>query len=214
LLLDTKQVTGFVLDWMHTFDGGILRRAVAYLFVVGKTIVAEHVQAKYPSHLVETANDWIKRWSKCIPSEFSRRQRPLDEIEKWKMRETEMTGTMILPALARIPDVSRVLDKGHFNSYLKLVTYSKLIGGFSTTPASPDDIDLAERLIVEYIDFIKRNGRVDTVPYVSHSAGHQPDECRFHKGLRLGHLSAYPFENFIKYFKPVSKIYAIKKNIS
>lgn len=188
---------------MHTVDGGILRKAIAYLFVVGKTIVADHVQRSYPSNMIQCANTWIQRWAKCMPYEFSRRPRSLDEIDKWKMRETNMTGTLIIPAFKHIPEVGGTLDEGNFNSYLKLVMFCRLIGGFGWQRVSDDDIDLAERLIRDYIFFMSRNDRPDTVPYVSHTAAHLPRECRRQKGLRLGHISSYPFENFLKYFKPV-----------
>lgn len=199
-----SQVTGFVLDWMHTVDGGILRRAIAYLFVIGKNIVSEHINARYPAAMYAAANSWIRLWSSCIPSEFSRRPRSLDEIDKWKMREINMTATMILPALTGIPEVWNTIDHAHFYSFLKLVVYCRIIGGYSMEPVPEKDIDLAQRLMVEYIEFIKQNGvRVDTVPYVTHSAVHLPHDCAMY-GMQLGNVSAYPFENFMKYFRPVS----------
>jgi hypothetical protein len=188
---------------MHTVDGGILRRAVAYLFVVGKNIVPEHINTRYPNDMYNATTGWLKKWSTCIPSEFSRRPRSIDEIDKWKMRETNMTATMILPAFTCVDEVWDTIDHAHFYSFLKLVVYCRLIGGYSIKPVRSDDVELAERLVVEYIEFIKRNGRADTVPYVSHSAAHLPKESRMYN-MQLGNVSAYPFENFMKYFRPVS----------
>lgn len=198
------QVTGFVLDWMHTVDGGILKRGIAYLFVVGKGLVADQLVTQYPNNFYTCANSWLQRWSKCLPYEFSRRPRSLDELDKWKMRETGMTGTYIIPAFKHVSEVNDKLDRGHYNAFLKLVMFCRLIGGFHGQRVPEDDINLAERLIRDYIKFISWNDRHDAVPYVAHSAAHLPRECRHYKGRRLGIFSSYPFENFIKYFKPVS----------
>lgn len=69
-----------------------------------------------------------------------------------------------------------------------------------------DDIDLAERLVKEYLEYISKDGEnANAVPYVSHSAIHLPAECEQRGGLPLGNISAYPFENFIKYFRMVNQ---------
>lgn len=197
-------MTGFTLDWMHTVDGGILKKAVAYLFVVGKKVVPVHIATQYPSELIVEVNTWIRRWSKCMPMEFSRRPRSLDEIDKWKMRETSMTATLVIPALTCVSTVWRHVVRAHFIAFLKLVVFCRLIGGFSMRKVRDADIDLAERLVKEYLEYIQKGGdHISTVPYVSHSAIHLPDECHHHGGLPLGNISAYPFENFIKYFRMV-----------
>lgn len=193
------------------WDTATFRRGIGYTFVVGKgTVIKDHIRLRYTKGpdgktVVDLVNEALARWAKCTPSEFSRRPRSLDVIDKWKMRETNMTGVNFLPAVNLLPDVKQRLDASSFEAFLKLVAVSRLIGGFTLSPAKDEHAKVAERLITEYIEFIKRNGRVDTCPYTTHSAIHLPDEYR-HYGTRLGNISAYPFENFIKFFKPVSRL--------
>jgi hypothetical protein len=76
------QVKQFVLDSMHTIDGGVVPHILKYAFGLKKG----H-KGVLGNDCMKLANILIQKWSSCTPLEFQRRLRPILFIKKWKMIE-------------------------------------------------------------------------------------------------------------------------------
>ncbi|KAJ1524667.1 hypothetical protein ONE63_011150 [Megalurothrips usitatus] len=127
------------------------------------------------------------RFRTMWPSEFQRRLREITDAESWKAVEARMLAVYVAPFLKEF------MSPRHYRHLLSIHCAVRLLSA-EDVQARPDDIDLAECLIRDFVrrgDILFGKGwRVFAV----HNLLHMVDDVR-----RFGALdsySAWPFENF------------------
>jgi hypothetical protein len=224
-----SQVSGFVLDMMHTIDGGVLLNVLKQMFHVGYDDRSKYFMARLPPTIFRLLENALATWKYNSPNEFSRKPRPLADIKKWKMRETAMMGIYVIPALLHLPNVRQYLDNEMFDAYLNLVAGMRLVCGYSTRPVPPvsivifnffpslflrlttcpfcrqESLRTARNCFRRFLQFFVDNEDGDNdefMTHLAHSLIHICDDAeRFQ--CHLGVLCAYGFENFLMKFQQV-----------
>lgn len=135
-VLSSIQVTNFTVDPMHTADGGALRQGIRFIFSVGLEKATRRILPMYSKLHLRMFNAHIDAWHRNVPLEYSRRPNHLQDINTWKMRECNVTGTLIIPAMLHVPKLSHRLKMDSFKYYMKLVGGLRLLGGFRMKPVS------------------------------------------------------------------------------
>jgi hypothetical protein len=83
-------------------------------------------------------------------------------------------------------------------NYLRLALY--LIGGFEAKPVDEEDLVLAQHLLTYVVDLVRSICCDLSVTPTLHSLLHIVEDCR-HFECQLDNLSAFPFENFMGFFR-------------
>lgn len=76
-------------------------------------------------------DECMEAWRPNISGDFARKPRALKDIKFWKMRETNVAGVFMIPALIWIAGVKDELDFGFFRNYMNLITAMRLVYNFS-----------------------------------------------------------------------------------
>lgn len=121
---------------MHTIDGGVLKVCIMLMFCIGFEPGKGHklVCAKYTPAVLRMIESCLKAWRPNISSDFARQPRSLKEINFWKMRETNIAGVFMIPALIWVNRVKDELDHEFFSNYMNLITGMRLVYNFSHKP--------------------------------------------------------------------------------
>lgn len=128
------QVKHFIIDPMHTIDGGVLRVAIQLMFSVGfpkrwKYIPVGSTHAAFFGKVNEYMDAWRKNISR---DDYARKPRALKDVARWKMRETRTAGVIMIPALNAVPELQ--FDIHFFRAYMYLVTGMRLVYRFTHKP--------------------------------------------------------------------------------
>lgn len=81
------QVRQFILDAMHTLDGGVTVNTIRWIFALLQKIPKEFLKKSLNAAYLRRADSLIQAWSECTPYEFQRRVRPISKLIKWKTIE-------------------------------------------------------------------------------------------------------------------------------
>lgn len=131
LNVSSSQVTHFTVDMMHCGDGGILKQAVRWIFGVGLEKALHRVFPLYKKSFLSAVNAQMDAWHANIPVEYSRRPNHLEDVNSWKMRETNVTATLIIPALLHVEHLKGTFQAHAMKNYMRLVGAIRLVGGFA-----------------------------------------------------------------------------------
>lgn len=179
----------FVLDSMHTIDGGATPQVIRRIF--GTKRKREGLNQMY----YKKANAVLDAWARCTPNDFQRRTRPLTNLEQWKM--VEGRTFLFYLSIALFEDLKlkpKELPKYRIVQHLLLAV--RLISGDSLEPLDSADIeDSREHFRMFFKLFRKQFGKHACTPKI-HNATHLPDDSA-NLGGGLDAISAYPFEAFM-----------------
>ena len=194
LLLPVNMIDIFPIDYMHNSLLGICRRMIR-IWITGT--LQNGKKNKSPYRLISSQKDKIDirliSLRSCLPYEFSRKTRPLTDIDRWKATELRLFLLYIGKYVMK-----DILPKKYYNHFLllshalSLLVSKKFVNIFS-------NITIARNLIFQFID----SGRIlygdAFINYNVHSLIHLVDDAE-----RLGSLddfSAFPFENYLQKIK-------------
>lgn len=180
-------VSGFVIDSMHTMEGGAFLRILVNL-------VHHKEEGGLDKKSLGELDRRIMIVQQCKPNEFDRRVRPLTKCAaKYKHHELRQFLFYLL-----FPVMKGVLSKERLVHIMMLQQSMLLLGGFNPNPVSTEDITEASRLLKGYVQQCIEYGW--PVRFTTHQIIHLPEDVSFYKcGVEC--LSAYPFENFQRVFK-------------
>jgi hypothetical protein len=154
-----------------------------------------------PKHLLPW-NARIDAWSKCCsPCEFPRKIRNLENFGRWKMSEHRLFVMYFLIPLM-------VLDKQFdgrrklFKIIARLIRGYRLIAGNTFNPVPEKNIRLARELFAKFFHGMKNICRL-WCTYKCHCLFHIPNDVEYFR-CRTGALSAYTFENAVRFFREVN----------
>ena len=179
-------VQTFPVDYMHCVLLGVMRKLLnAWL-----SVIPYKISASQKNIVNDTATN-IRRY---IPSEFSRKSRTFDEVDRFKA--TEFRLILLYTGIGLFKNT---LKDQYFKHFL-LLFYSMRILCDSELVIDDEFLSYAEELIKLFIKKYKDNyGECLAVVYNVHMLSHIVDDCR-----RLGPLdsfSAFAFESMLGQIK-------------
>lgn len=172
-------VTQFVLDPMHLLYLGVMRK-LFHLWLKGplSTRIGTQCKERISTKLVELA--------KFMPSEFSRKPRSLNDLDRYKATEYRAfllyTGPICL---------KRSVDENIYKNFLLLSASTTLLSLHS----DPQNLDVAKQYIIAFIKHFELLYGTRHLVYNIHSLSHLTDDVR--KFGSIDKISAFPFENYL-----------------
>lgn len=97
---------------------------------------------KLPDAVFQKIEACMKAWRPNISTDFARQPRSIKEIKFWKMRETNVAGVFMIPALIWVDEVKDELDHEFFTNFMNLITGMRLVYNFSHKPIAKVITDL------------------------------------------------------------------------
>ena len=179
-------VTSFVLDYMHLVCLGVVRRMLNY--------IKKGPGAKISANQVGEISNLLVSFSGCMPSEFARQPRSLQELDRWKATEFRQfllyTGPVALRGI-----VSKELYE-HFISLSISMSIMLQLDDHLRMHHLPYAGDLIRHFVYNCKHIY---GNTFTV-YNVHNLLHLYDDCVNHN-CSLNDFSCFPFENFLQRLK-------------
>lgn len=188
--LGLKMIDQFPLDLMHLRDLGFMKKIL-------KFAVSGNVKgAKLSSKQVSDMSELIENLKPCIPSEFARKPRGLDEVDRLKATECRLFFYYLAPLLFNVFWSHEYTM--HFNSLHAALSI------LSDKTQYKANNTCAKKLIKWYLEKFKILYGEENLVFTFHCLLHLPEQALLH-GI-LDSATAYPFENFMRvFFKNNSK---------
>jgi hypothetical protein len=187
--LPIDMVSDFILDYMHLICLGVIRRVIKYWLSRGPFSV------KLPSWKVKDMSVRLLSYHRWIPSEFSRKARSLQEIDRYKA--TEFRQILMYSGVTCFSDHS-----SHVFQHFLLLHCATFI--LCSPHLSQSLCDQARLFLEQFVhESINIYGRQFCV-YNVHSLLHIADDVS-NNSVDLNQLSAFPFENFYTRLKRIIK---------
>lgn len=187
-----KMVTNSMTEPMHTMDGGVLRDFACRLNKVIQSTKEGHsptVRARFHEYTSMLAKFFA-------PTEIQRRLTTLNEYEKWKARQTRNYFMYLaLPSLHQFSAVFGKEVRFYEAQIQQLVVALRLVGGFSSQPVPPNDLDRAETIFQNFAQKMVNKCGYLWATHKNHNVVHVTSDCR-NKQCHLDRNSAYAAENF------------------
>jgi len=184
--LNIGLVTSFVLDYMHLVCLGVARKLL-HFWLSGPIRKDDSLASRLPASAVRTLSDRLLKLSSCMPCDFSRKPRSLDEIDRWKATEFRTfllyTGPVVLRGI--LPEQTYV----HFMLLSTAITllasqeYCLLYNAY------------AHQLLVSFVEEAKRLYSPAFIVYNVHALVHLAADVEQYGPLDS--FSAFPFENHL-----------------
>lgn len=132
----------YVIDFMHTGDGGCGRLGFCVLLRVGldgkeawKTrLCAEKLTTKQTKVYFFNAELKFDHFRRCLSDDYARKPRELAAVNLYKTVEMRTAIVKFVPALLQVPKVAKYLDKDLAANFMNYVVFTRLVGNFSTKP--------------------------------------------------------------------------------
>lgn len=183
--LNVGLVSEVVLDYMHLICLGVMRKLLR-IWVHGP------LPHKLARSQILAMSEFLISCRENFPSEFSRKPRPLKDLDHWKATEFRTFLLYTGPTC-----VASVLPTKKLKHFLLLHTAVYVL---SLGPKITDDwIDYAEDLIRIFIKEMPILYSNEVMTYNFHSITHICDDVR--KFGSLDQISAFPFENYMRLLK-------------
>ncbi|OXA51727.1 hypothetical protein Fcan01_13034 [Folsomia candida] len=172
-------INGFPIDYMHLVCLGVVKKLLK-LWTTGKP-----KDQKLSSFQISKISEKLKESRKFTPSEFSRKPRPLEEIDRWKATEFRhfllYTGPIIL---------KRIISSDNYRLFLSLSIAIRIL---CSSELHVSHNSYAKSLLVYFVQGFKSIYGEDRVSYNIHGLVHLTEDVkRF--GI-LDKFSAFKFEN-------------------
>ena len=185
--IDFPCVSGFPLDYMHLVCLGVVKRLLNFLKQGPK-------DCKISQHQVSLISTKLIALQTEIPSDFARKPRSLDILERWKATELRQfllyTGPLVL---------KDILPARFYKHFLTLsVAVSILLE--SNGDVRNSYVNYAKELLRYFINEAKDLYGETFCVYNVHSLVHLPDDViKFQ--CSLNDICAFPFENHLQFIK-------------
>ena len=182
----------------------MVREAFKNLFGLRSKKILEKMKNKPPPPKAFCmSNDMMNFWRK--PCELVRDSQDFTHMHHWKMREAHdalfynalalANSKAIRDLLQPISDTDLKID-----GLLDLIVGLRLIYCTSHECPSKADLDTAATLLRSFFDHTREVYTNHVITYKLHCILHLVEEVRYH-GAHLGSFDAYPFENFLGWFR-------------
>jgi hypothetical protein len=220
-IIGVLPISSFPVEEMHLVDGGAIKTTIKTLLKITdtskmpakrkKTVLSGKKKKKtvpqkkkimVPIETKDLAawNCRMSVWTRtCTPKEFGRKLRTLASFKIYKMGELRQ---LMLYYMIPLMILDKTFPKRQMNIVLKLIKGYLLVTGNSYQPVAEEDLKTAAKCFKEFfLGMRSLSKRVCT--YRMHGAWkHLVDDARLF-GCRTTALSAYPFENQVRFFRQV-----------
>ncbi|CAN7978443.1 unnamed protein product [Ixodes persulcatus] len=178
--LDVNMVTIFPLDYMHLVCLGVMRRLLRS-WTCGRGTLSAGQQRDLSRKLVACAKEF--------PSDFQRKPRGVDELDRWKATELRSFLLYVGPVVLK-----SLLPETHYEHFLLLHVAIRILA----SPAYYVCHNSFARGLLRY--FVQQFGTSalygpKQLTYNVHTLSHLAEECLIHGPLDA--FSAFGFENFL-----------------
>ena len=182
--LEIGLVSQSVLDYMHVVGLGVMRRLLN-LWTHGKR------KCRISSRLIIAISSHLLKIKPFIPTEFSRKPRPLSEFGRWKF--TELRTFLLYTSVVVL---KHRLEEKYYLHYLSLFVAIFILA----TPAVADSLlKYAEELLEYFVRHFQKLYGFEFLSYNVHALLHLVEDVR-----KFGHLDSYAatkFENNMQTMK-------------
>jgi hypothetical protein len=224
-LIGIKPITSFPVEEMHLVDGGAFKKTLECFLKITKSTKIPKTRKKVVStkkkkkiipgnkkkkmETIDTKdlaawNCRIAVWNVfCTPKEFGRRLRTLNSFKIYKMCELrQLMLYYMIPLMVK----DTTFPRREMNIVLKLIQGYLLVTGNSYHPVPETDLQTAAKCFKQFFVGISSiSKRVCT--YRMHGAWKHLVEDARNFSCRTTSLSAYPFENQVRFFRQVCNMY-------
>lgn len=180
----------FVLDKMHTVDGGATPQVMKLIFGT-KTKRQALNQRCYVK-----ANMLLDAWQVCTPSDFQRRVRPITNIDQWKMNEGRTFLFYLSIAIFEELHLTSSEELPMYRIVQHLLLAVRLISGDSLEPIDPAAIEDSRKHFHKFFKLFRKTFGKRACSSKIHNSTHLADDSE-NLGGGLDAMSAYPFEAFM-----------------
>ncbi|XP_076299692.1 uncharacterized protein LOC143218425 [Lasioglossum baleicum] len=174
-------IKSFPLDYMHLICCGVMKKLLVNLWCCGKP------STKICYSQFSIISNLLLSLRKCIPLEFNRKPRGLNELKRWKATEFRQfllyTGPVVL-----LKNISR--DK--YENFLSLHVAVTILSNSKYF----DAIEYASQLLNYFVKTFKILYGDHNVSHNVHNLVHLTEDVKHHGPL--DNFSAYIFENFLQ----------------
>ncbi|XP_072747535.1 uncharacterized protein [Anoplolepis gracilipes] len=178
-------VNNFPLDYMHLICLGVVKKIILNIWLFGP---AAHKLSKTQ---IEEISNYLIQIKSCIPSDFARKIRSLNECKRWKATEFRFFLLYCGPIILK-----NILP---FDKYLHFLSLHAAVRILINLESCAKYLDYTQSLL-QY--FIKQFIVIYGEEYISHNVHgliHIVDDSRIFGNLDC--YSAFPFENYLQYLK-------------
>jgi len=177
-------VYSFPLDYMHLVCLGVVRKMILLWLYKGP------VNTRLPSRDVQKLNALLMSVKSCIPSDFVRKTREIQEFGRWKATELRLFLLYIEPVVLK-----DVVDKDIYTHFISLHVSMVILLSLNLQ----DYVSYATELL-DY--FVKTFQLIYGRQHVSHNIHGLLHICDdYKKSGPLDNCNAFIFENFMKELK-------------
>jgi hypothetical protein len=232
-IFGVKPISSFPLEEMHLADGGAFKDVVKTMLKLPKEwktiskrkrpkVIVNRIRKKtaadpktskqHDDRHIKTKdlvalNCRIAVWSRlCTPLEFQRRCRTLVSFKYWKMAESRQF--VMYYAIPLLLSQGMTFDKTEFEIFAKLVYGYSLITGNSYKKVPKEDRALSKQLLADFFKLITKVSKRIGSSKLHNFWKHLVDDARRFK-CHTTALSAYPFENQVRFFRQVGWLFMI-----
>lgn len=170
----SDMVMSFPIDSMHTLDLGVIKKLLM-------------LQKKRNMFDVGKANEFIKKASKYVPSDFVRKPRSFSLIDQWKATEFREFGTYFGPVMY----LESGLNSEEYDNFLHFFIAYRLVMGEHGIVLE-ERLEQADALLNVFVRKFKET--YSELSYNFHTLLHVAEVCRVHGPLHK--YTAYKYENF------------------
>ncbi|KAB0790333.1 hypothetical protein PPYR_04728 [Photinus pyralis] len=175
-----NMITSFPLDYMHLVCLGVMKKLL-YLWCFGKP------QTKLSAAAINGISQSLIDIRECIPEEFNRKPRSINEIKMWKATEFRQmlfyTGPLVL---------KKFLSTDRYLNFISLHVGMTILAS-----------EHFQHLILYALDLLKYFVKtfqtiygIENTSHNVHNLLHLPEDVRLHG--RVDNFSAFDFENFMQ----------------
>ncbi|XP_076660005.1 uncharacterized protein LOC143363280 [Halictus rubicundus] len=183
-------IDSFPLDYMHLICLGVMKKLLLNLWCCGKP------STKISNSQFSSISNSLVSLTKCIPLEFNRKPRSLNELKRWKATEFRQFLLYTGPAV--------LLNNLRKDKYLNFLSLHLAITILSNSKHF-GIIEYASKLLHYFVKTFKMLYGAQNMSHNVHNLLHITEDVKNHGPLE--NFSAFHFENFLQ-----SILKSIRKN--
>lgn len=182
--LGVGMISNFPVDYMHSVCLGVMRKLL-FIWRDGSR------PYKFPRLNMNEIDADIKVIQDYWPSEFNRKPRSWEDLERWKATELRQFLLYVGPVIMR--------DKLPKRMYEHFMLLKFAITILLNESLNEDYNDYAKKLLIHFVSHSVRIYGQDFCIYNTHSLIHLPEDAKQFGSLNV--VSCFPFENYLQMLK-------------
>ncbi|XP_026681515.1 uncharacterized protein LOC113468632 isoform X2 [Diaphorina citri] len=191
LELDIDMIRSFPLDYMHVVCLGVIKKLL--LLLTCSAPVSLRIDKRKRGNEISDwtkINNLIELCRLCLPQDFSRKSRPLEDIKHWKATEFRLFLVYVGPIVLKDN-----IDKIQFDNFLSLHIAIKILSSKMFDKLSNYAFDLLKYFVRTFSEIYGNH----LISHNVHALLHIKED--YQKFGCLDNYSCFPFENYLGQLK-------------